>query len=78
MQIQGDYVSIYMENSFNHKYSDINLNTTKKDKDSHGYGTKNMKKTIKEIGGMIDFFVNKQGRFCCDILYPAKSLWEQE
>ncbi len=78
VQIQGDYVSIYMENSYNPDCSDTNLNTTKKEKAGHGYGTKNMKKTIKEIGGMIDFFVNKQGRFCCDILYPAESLWEQE
>lgn len=68
VQLQDEYVSIYMENSFNSEYSDVNLNTTKKDKKHHGIGTKNVKRLVKENDGMIQYFVNDMGMFCCDIL----------
>ncbi len=69
IQVQGEYVSIYMENSFDNKYSDINLKTTKENKDKHGFGIKNVKKIVEENEGMIQYFINDSGMFCCDILY---------
>lgn len=68
VQQQDEYISIYMENSFSSEYSDINLSTTKKDKKHHGIGTKNVKRLVKEYDGMIQYFVNDMGMFCCDIL----------
>lgn len=68
VQLQDEYVSIYIENSFNSEYSDINLKTTKKDKKYHGIGTKNIKRVVEENDGMIQYFVNEMGMFCCDIL----------
>lgn len=68
VQLQGEYVSIYMENSFNPKYSDINLETTKEDATEHGFGTKNVRKIVEEHNGMIQYFQNEAGMFCCDIL----------
>ena len=57
-----------MENSFNNDYSDINLKTTKKDCHEHGFGTKNVRKIVEENDGMIQYFQNASGMFCCDIL----------
>lgn len=67
VRLQGEYVSIYIENSFNTEYSDVNLTTTKKDKNLHGFGIKNVKKIVNECNGMIQHFV-KDEMFCCDIL----------
>ncbi|MGM9551377.1 MAG: sensor histidine kinase [Clostridia bacterium] len=68
-----DYVSVYMENSFNSEYSDVKLNTTKSDNAVHGIGTKNIRRIVQENNGMIDYFVNDNSMFCCDILLKKKS-----
>lgn len=68
VRLQGEYISIYMENSFNEKCSDVELTTTKADKIGHGFGVKNIKAAIEENGGMIQYFKNSDDMFCCDIL----------
>ncbi len=70
--LKRDYVSIYMENSYDEKYSDVNLVTTKKNAPQHGMGIKSVRKIVAENGGMIDYFVNEDGLFCCDILLKQK------
>lgn len=69
IQMQGEYISIYIENSFQSKYSNIDLKTTKKSKARHGFGTKIIRNIVEENNGMIQYFVNDTGMFCCDILY---------
>ena len=69
IQLQREYVSIYIENSFNADFSDISLKTTKNGQAKHGFGTKIVRKIIEENNGMIQYFVNNSGMFCCDILY---------
>lgn len=68
VQVQGEYVSIYTENTYNPNYSNLNSKTTKKNKSKHGFGTKNIKKIVDENGGLIQSFENERGMFCCDIL----------
>lgn len=68
VQLQGEYVSIYMENSFDNRYSSLKLNTTKDEKSEHGFGTKNVRKIVEDNDGMIQYFQNEFGMFCCDIL----------
>ncbi len=68
IQLQGEYVSVYMENSFSEKHSNISLETSKKNPHEHGFGTKNVRKIIEENDGMIQYFQNDSGMFCCDIL----------
>ena len=69
LQLQGQYVSICLENSYNSDFSDINLKTTKNDKREHGFGVKNIKKIVEENNGDIQYFTNDSGLFCCDIIY---------
>ncbi len=68
VQLKREYVSIYIENSFNKDFSSVNLKTTKTEKTHHGIGVKNIKKIVEDNDGMIDYFVNEEGMFCCDIL----------
>lgn len=68
VRLQGEYVSVYMENSFNEKYSNVELSTTKADKIGHGFGVKNIKAIVEQNQGMIQYFRNDDGMFCCDIL----------
>ncbi len=69
VQLQKEYVSIYVENSYNEKFSNINMQTTKRGQAKHGFGTKIIRKIIEDNNGMIQYFVNDLGMFCCDILY---------
>lgn len=68
VRLQGEYVSVYMENSFNEEYSNVELTTTKAEKIGHGFGVKNIKAAIEENEGMIQYFKNSDDMFCCDIL----------
>lgn len=72
VQKQGEYISIYMENTFNPLFSDIDLKTTKKNKSEHGYGLKNVKKLVDKYDGMLRIFQNDLGMFCCDVLLKIK------
>lgn len=69
IQMQREYVSIYIENSFNAEFSNVDLKTTKKSQAKHGFGTKIIRNIVEENNGMIQYFVNDVGMFCCDILY---------
>ena len=68
VRAQGKYISIYTENTYDPKYSNINLESSKSNKAEHGFGTKNISKTVEKYNGMFKTFVNKTGMFCCDIL----------
>ena len=46
------------------------LVTTKKDKGSHGYGTKIIEKVVSDHGGMIDYY-EELDMFCVQIILPA-------
>lgn len=70
VRFQGEYISICMENNFNRNFFDLSLKTTKKINSFHGYGTKNIKKVVEDNNGMVQFFENNSGMFCCDILLP--------
>ena len=64
--MQGKYISIYVENSFNKAYSNIELKTTKKNKE-HGFGIKNVQKVLEKYNGMMQYFIMND-MFCCDIM----------
>jgi len=66
IQRQGEYVSIYMENSFDGKF-DSALVTNKKNKQEHGFGLKNVRKIVEKYDGMLKCFSDGD-MFCCDIL----------
>lgn len=74
VRMQGDYLSICMENSFNPCHSDTTLHTTKKDGAMHGFGIKNVKKVVEKYDGMIQLFEEDTGLFCCDILLNLPNL----
>lgn len=73
VRLQREYVSIYMENSFDSKSSSIELKTTKPNHSAHGIGIKNVRKVVENNDGMIDYFKNEDGMFCCDILLKKHS-----
>ncbi len=68
--LKRQYISIHVENSFNKEYSDITLETTKKNKTAHGFGTKNVRRVVEEYDGMYQHFLGDTGRFCSHILLP--------
>lgn len=69
VQAQGKRCSIVMVNSINASVLSHNaeLNTTKKHKEYHGYGLKNINRVVESYGGMINFF-EEDDFFGCDIL----------
>ena len=71
---KGNYISVCTENTYNKNYSDITLKTTKKNDFEHGFGTKNIRKVVEENNGMIQYFTNENGLFCCDILLEKAAL----
>ena len=68
VQTQGQYLSIFMTNSIDKSVLETNkgLNTTKSDKEYHGYGIKNIRSIVESRHGMIDF-IEENGCFCVDI-----------
>lgn len=46
--------------------NELGISTTKKDKDSHGFGLKNMIKVVKQYNGKIEFLVTDTS-FCVEI-----------
>ncbi|MBQ8301071.1 MAG: ATP-binding protein, partial [Clostridia bacterium] len=71
IQKQGEYVSIYMENSFDGKF-DSALVTNKSNKQEHGFGLKNVRKIVDKYNGMIKCFSDAD-MFCCDILLKSQN-----
>lgn len=67
VMMQGSYVAINVENSFDPNFSDGGLKTTKSNKNEHGFGIKNVKKAVEEYDGMIDF-CSEGNLFSCDVL----------
>ncbi len=66
---QSVYVSIIAQNSIDGSVLDANgdLNTTKSDKQSHGFGVKNIRRIVRDHDGIIDYF-EEDNRFFCHIL----------
>ncbi len=69
VQKQGKRCLIIMMNSIDNPVLLYNakLNTTKKYKQYHGYGLKNVNRVVESYGGMIDFF-EEDDCFGCNIL----------
>ena len=67
--VKGEYLSIIMTNSVQGSVLADNksLETTKKNKLLHGYGTKNINRIVKKYDGMINYF-EENGLFGCQIL----------
>ena len=69
VQLQRGYLSISMKNSIDRSVLKENecLTTTKKEKEYHGLGTKNIRRLVEKKGGIIIYF-EEDGYFVCDIL----------
>jgi sensor histidine kinase regulating citrate/malate metabolism len=63
---QKDYISVYVENSFDGVF-DEKLKSTKSDKHGHGMGLKNVRRIVDKYDGMLKCFPDGN-MFCCDIL----------
>ena len=51
--------------------SNPNLETTKKDRGSHGFGTKIIRQIADKYNGTTDFYDAEGGKFCCSVVvYP--------
>lgn len=50
-----------------------NLQTTKKDKRSHGIGVLNVKETINRVGGKMQYHIEEE-KFVCEIFLPIQSI----
>lgn len=72
VQRQGEYVSIYMENTYNPMFSNINLETSKKNKNVHGYGLKNVEKVVDKHKGMLKIYQKNSNMFCCEVWLKIK------
>lgn len=72
VQRQGEYVSIYMENTYNPMFSNINLETSKRNKNVHGYGLKNVEKVVDKHKGMLKIYQNNSNMFCCEVWLKIK------
>ena len=68
VQTQEQYLSIFMSNSIDKSVLANNkgLNTTKSEKEYHGYGIKNVRSIVESRHGMIDF-IEENCCFCVDI-----------
>lgn len=73
VQLQGEYVSVCMENSFNRDFSGVVNETTKADKREHGYGLKNVRKIVEKYDGMLQCAEEENNMFCCDILLKKQN-----
>ncbi|MBQ6678141.1 MAG: GHKL domain-containing protein [Clostridia bacterium] len=55
--------------------SNPNLETTKKGRESHGFGTKIIRQIADKYNGTTDFYDAEGGRFCCSVVvYPEKQV----
>lgn len=66
---QGDNLMIFMVNSVEMSVltNNQNLQTTKSDKEYHGFGIKNIKRIVNSHSGTINYY-EENNCFCCDIL----------
>lgn len=69
VQIEGEYLSIIVKNSIEKSVleNNSNLETSKKNKTSHGIGIRSVKSIVKKYDGMLQFY-EEQNEFCCHIL----------
>ena len=69
VKITGSVLSVLMQNSIDNSVLTNNksLETTKKDKEHHGYGTKNIKRIVTNRDGIINYF-EENGYFGCHII----------
>lgn len=64
-----DYTVIEMKNPINESVlnTNPNLNTSKKDKECHGFGTKNILKVAKKHAGLVDYY-EESDMFICNVM----------
>ena len=69
VQLQRGHLSVMMRNSIDRSVLQGNehLTTTKKNKEYHGLGTKNIQRIVDKKKGIINYF-EEDGYFVCDIL----------
>lgn len=69
VETKGEYLSVLISNSIDQSVLKTNtlLETTKKNKESHGIGIKSVKTVVQKYDGMIQFF-EESNEFCCHIL----------
>ncbi|MCH5213261.1 MAG: GHKL domain-containing protein [Oscillospiraceae bacterium] len=69
VQLQQGHLSVFMKNTIDESVLEHNKNliTTKKNKEYHGLGIKNIQKIVDMQNGIINYF-EENGYFCCDIL----------
>ena len=77
IQTQGEYLSILVTNSISASVLGNNseLETSKKDKDLHGIGIKNIRALVSKYDGMIQFY-EEANEFCCHILLDKNKISE--
>lgn len=73
--LKNNYQNVICKNSINCSVLNDNpsLQTTKQEKNIHGYGIKSMKKIIQGANGFIEFFEEKN-MFCVHILLPIEKV----
>lgn len=69
VSIQGFYLSVLVKNSIQDSVvrNNDDFKTTKKDKELHGIGLKNVRELVRKYDGMLDFY-EEAGEFCCHII----------
>ena len=69
---RGSYLIIFVGNSIKSSVlgSNVNLETSKKDKDLHGIGIKSIKNIVNRHNGMISFY-EENNEFCCHIMLES-------
>jgi len=66
------FIQLYVENDCNAHILKENgkIHTTKMDKDNHGYGLKNVEKSVKKYKGLMSINTQEENKFCVDICIP--------
>lgn len=76
---QGEYAYICVQNTISASILSHNpeLQTSKRDKNCHGFGVQNIKRIVDTYHGVI-MFDEKEGKFICDILIPLHTNLERK
>ncbi len=68
VKLQGEYVSVCVENSYNAEFSGAGHETAKQNKREHGYGLNNIQRIVDKYDGMMQCTNEENNMFCCDVL----------
>lgn len=73
VRLQGEYVSVCVENSFNAEFSGAGHETSKPNKEEHGYGLKNVQNIVDKYNGTMQCTNKRNNIFYCDILLGKRA-----